>query len=1482
MVIQRSNLQSRGRKTRLLRRAQLPNLEICEQRTLLAATGFLQGVVTLTGSSTGLAGASVLLQKLDSPSIPNQTVTTDSSGVYQFLNLPAGKYSITETPPSGYENDTSQPNSPLTPVLSQTASTIEVQVGDPTQTQLSYVSRNTEDVTVTTNGSTQTGHVGQMNVTVTEPDINYTSPVISSLCVDYFHDIALGDSNLPYSLEPLSTGLANDPNVKNPQNAGEIAYLYNKYGSTWSTNPINVPIAEAAGLQLAVWELEYETSGTNNILNGSFYAHGLTTSSPEYTYAQNFLSEAQGQNGLAVYLTSTASNATQGFIAPESLNFTNGPESKSVASVSTAIENSVTNSPPPAGGDALGTTVYDTATVTGSASGPTPTGTVTYYFYDTATPVFGNPPVSSQVVNISGGLVPNSATTAALTAGSYSYIAVYSGDSNYGPVIGRAEPLTINQAASSVSSTILDSGGGPVTGDLGETVYDTATVTATPITPTGTVTYNFYNTATPVYGTTSPTSTETVTLTSAGTVPNSAITSALGVGSYSYIAVYSGDTNYKSDVGAVEPLSINQGSSSVATKILDSGGGPVTGNLGETVYDTATVTATPVTPTGTVTYNFYNTATPVYGTTSPTSTETVTLTSTGTVPNSAITAALGVGSYSYIAVYSGDSNYKSSIGSAEPLSINQGSSSVATKILDSGGGPVTGNLGETVYDTATVTATPVTPTGTLTYNFYNTATPVYGTTSPTSTETVTLTSAGAVPNSALTAALSAGNYSYIAVYSGDTNYKSSIGSAEPLSINQGSASVSTRIFDSSGGAVTGNLGETVYDTATVTATPITPTGTVTYNFYNTATPVYGTTSPTSTETVTLTSAGTVPNSAITAALGVGSYSYIAVYSGDPNYKSDIGSAEPLSINQGSSSVATKILDSSGGPVTGDPGETVYDTATVTATPVTPTGTVTYNFYNTATPVYGTTSPTSTETVTLTSAGTVPNSALTAALSAGSYSYIAVYSGDTNYKSDIGSAEPLSINQSAASSVSTTILDSSGGPVTGAEGEKVYDTATVTGTPLTPTGTVTYYFYTTLSPVFGTTTPASTQTVNLTSSGAVPNSNTTAALGVGAYSYIAFYSGDANYKSSIGSAEPLIVTSGGPSVTTSLGGTVFCDCNNDGIQQPDETGISDVTLTLTGVDDTGHSVDLVTTTNSSGTYDFNSLVPGTYTITESAPAGYFEGKNTAGTAGGTVTADVISGIALAAGVNASGYNFANITPSTISGVVYYDYNQNGVMDSQDFGIAHVTITLEGTNDLGQSVQMTTVTNNEGDYSFGNLRPGSYELIRTQPLIFVPGQNTAGSLGGTVSKNAISDIPVPGCATAAEYFFGENQKPNCSLHHLALHVGNVFYHFERTYQNNPAVILQHYPNLLASLAAGQVPWGKAPFPKAPVASYWVPTLGTKPIKIFPVHGKLKRYPVVATTPAAAAVSRPASVHKTSSKHATVHTPSVRPKVVRKGSR
>ena len=64
----------------------------------------------------------------------------------------------------------------------------------------------------------------------------------------------------------------------------------------------------------------------------------------------------------------------------------------------------------------------------------------------------------------------------------------------------------------------------------------------------------------------------------------------------------------------------------------------------------------------------------------------------------------------------------------------------------------------------------------------------------------------------------------------------------------------------------------------------------------------------------------------------------------------------------------------------------------------------------------------------------------------------------------------------------------------------------------------------------------------------------------------------------------------------------------------------------------------TTTASDGSYHFQQLPPGTYSITEIGPSGRVDAKDTLGTAGGTVGHDTFTGVALGQGVNATGYDF----------------------------------------------------------------------------------------------------------------------------------------------------------------------------------------------------------------------------------------------------
>jgi hypothetical protein len=98
-----------------------------------------------------------------------------------------------------------------------------------------------------------------------------------------------------------------------------------------------------------------------------------------------------------------------------------------LSSTSAALFNSAGVPIPNGGTVTQGTSVYDTARVTG-VSGTNPAGTVTYAF-------FNNNVCSglgtTQTVTLSGGLTPNSTTQMSLGPGNYGFLANYSGDRNY-------------------------------------------------------------------------------------------------------------------------------------------------------------------------------------------------------------------------------------------------------------------------------------------------------------------------------------------------------------------------------------------------------------------------------------------------------------------------------------------------------------------------------------------------------------------------------------------------------------------------------------------------------------------------------------------------------------------------------------------------------------------------------------------------------------------------------------------------------------------------------------------------------------------------------------------------------------------------------------------------------------------------------------------------------------------------------------------
>src|SRR5207244_2183518 len=175
--------------------------------------------------------------------------------------------------------------------------------------------------------------------------------------------------------------------------------------------------------------------------------------------------------------------------------------------------------------------------------------------------------------------------------------------------------------------------------------------------------------------------------------------------------------------------------------------------------------------------------------------------------------------------------------------------------------------------------------------------------------------------------------------------------------------------------------------------------------------------------------------------------------------------------------------------------------------------------------------------------------------------------------------------------------------------------------------------------------------------------------------------------------------------------------------------------------------------------FGNLRPGSYMLTETQPAGYLDGKDTIGTPGGTTTNDKFSAIVLNAGVNGTENNFGEVLPASLTGYVYYDSNNDGSR-AGDTGISGATVTLTGTDDLGNSVTGSTTTGAAGDYSFTGLRPGTYTISETQPSGYLDGKDTAGSLGGTTTNDQFSSITVASGDSGTAYNFGEVQAASLS--------------------------------------------------------------------------------------------------------------------------
>src|SRR6266699_465994 len=143
----------------------------------------------------------------------------------------------------------------------------------------------------------------------------------------------------------------------------------------------------------------------------------------------------------------------------------------------------------------VGASVTDQASLTGGFPSTGVTGIVTYAFFNNAA-CTGNPISSSTVTVGAGNSVPASSSLTPPSAGSFAFNATYSGDTNNNRVSSLCEPLTVQKATPSITTSIKNSSDVTVTSiTIGASVTEQASLTSGfPSTGvTGSVTYAFFS-----------------------------------------------------------------------------------------------------------------------------------------------------------------------------------------------------------------------------------------------------------------------------------------------------------------------------------------------------------------------------------------------------------------------------------------------------------------------------------------------------------------------------------------------------------------------------------------------------------------------------------------------------------------------------------------------------------------------------------------------------------------------------------------------------------------------------------------------------------------------------------------------------------------------------------------------------------------------------------------------------------------------------
>lgn len=847
------------------------------------------------------------------------------------------------------------------------------------------------------------------------------------------------------------------------------------------------------------------------------------------------------------------------------------------SSTPTVTLTAATTTPGAGGSDLMTVTIAPAGTGSGAAS---PSGSVTFQLdgniVGTANVTSGNPSTASF-------------TLTNLTLGTHTVQASYSGDTNYNSAISNTVTLSVGKTGTSLTISIPTNS--PIAGSQLQVTATLAQLTPSTGTPTGNVTFTLDNntisvgpvsngttstttitvpttgthtigasysgdgnfaasTASPVSFTVAKTSTTTVdnpstttpalgsTVTvstsitpssySASGDPTGTVTYTVGsnnygtynvtpgtpstaqfsftaanAGTFTLEAVYSGDSNYAASTAA--PITLTIAKVSTTTTVTPATTTPTVGDSLQVSASVSNSGANTTGPTGSVTFTLdgANVATTGLSGGSPS-----TATTSFTVPSA--------GSHVLAATYPGDTNFASSVSNSVTLNVGK---STPTILLTPGS--VSPSAGSSLQLTAQISAAngAVAPTGTVVFTLdgapAGTAVLNGGGSQGTATLTITTPSVGA--------------HTLQASYSGDGNYNTVTSSTVNINVSKGNTTLTV-----SPSTTQPTAGSSMLVTATLSASvtgATVPTGTVSFTMdggsVGSASLLGGTTA-----SVTV----TVPTS--------GTHTLQASYSGDSNFNAAV--APTVTFTVAKTVTTTVVIPSTTQPALG---ASLPVTANVTAAsqgPQPPTGNITFTVDGVTQGIQPLTPGTPS-----TASFTLP------ALSPGTHTISATYSGDTYYATSTASGTTVSVAKDP------TTVQVSAATTTPAGGSSLGVSATISpatpGTTL-PTGTVNF-----------TIDGATVVTSQVLSGTPATASGTIASVPAGTHVLQAVYSGDSYYGTATSqsltltaSKSPTTITISPSTLTPAAGGSMTVTANITSTSPGTVSPTGTVTISMDGV------------------------------------------------------------------------------------------------------------------------------------------------------------------------------------------------------------------------------------------------------------------------------------------------------------------------------